>query len=103
MRFIIAACGLVFAGLIVWAIATGDFGAAGAWLTSNPWGIVTLADLYLGFLISGSIIAAFERNAMRTLLWCLPLPVLGNVWMALWIFLRWHRLMAVFSGARARS
>ena len=39
VRVILTVAGLAFAGVIAWAIVTGDFGAAGAWLTSDPWGL----------------------------------------------------------------
>ena len=73
--------------LIVIAMKVGDFWQAGNWLTSDPWGIVTLADLYLGLAISAAIIAIFERNA-QAILWIAPLPFLGNIWTAAWFVLR---------------
>ena len=79
--------GLALAALIVWAISTGDFRAEGAWLTSNPWGIVSLADLYLGFLISATIICLVEKP-FNAVLWIIPLPVLGNVWTIVWLIYR---------------
>jgi len=39
---------LVLAALIVWAAGAGDFMSFGAVLMSDPWGVVTLADLYIG-------------------------------------------------------
>ncbi|HMQ57020.1 MAG TPA: hypothetical protein PKE65_00555 [Rhizobiaceae bacterium] len=94
MRIAIAIGGLALAGAIVWAMMTGSFGEAGAWLTSDPWGIVTLGDLYLGFVIAAVLIAQLETG-WRRLFWIAPIFVLGNVWTALWIVLRlpalWHR------------
>ena len=87
MRLIFAAFGIVLAVLIVWAIQTGNFSAAGSWLLSDPWGIVTLFDLYTGLAISALFIVLFERN-WKSLLWVVPLPFLGNVWTAVWIVLR---------------
>ncbi|WP_291843642.1 hypothetical protein [Maricaulis sp.] len=87
---------LALSVLIVWAVRNGDFGAAGAWLTAQPWGIVTLADLYFGFLISAVLIAGFEDDWRWALVWILPLPVLGNVWAGVWLCVRarriWRRL-----------
>jgi hypothetical protein len=51
LQFVLAVLALGFAGLIVYAIADGSFSQAGAWLISQPWGQVTLADLYLGFVL----------------------------------------------------
>ncbi len=82
--------------LIVEAVRSGDFAAAGSWLTGHPWGLVTLGDLYFGFLVTAVFIAGVERDWRRALLWILPLPLLGNIWAGLWLCLRarhvWHRL-----------
>lgn len=84
-----------FVALIGWAIAFGDFATEGSWLVNNPWGIVSLADLYIGFLLSAIIIAGFEKP-LHALLWILPLPFLGNVWTLVWFAFRlpalWKRL-----------
>ena len=92
LRILVAVGGLVLAALIVWAVQAGDFSAAGAWLTSDPWGMVTLADLYLGFAILAVLIWVLEPNKRVALLFILPLPVLGNVWAAVWLALRVGRL-----------
>lgn len=87
LRIILAFLATAFAVLIVWAVPAGDFAAAGAWLTSDPWGIVTLADLYFGFLLSAVVIAAFERRWVA-ILWIAPIPIIGNLWTALWFIVR---------------
>ncbi len=79
--------------LIWWAIVAGDFGAAGDWLFSHPWGLVTLVDLYLGFLLFAGVIALVERTWYGRVLWIVPLFVLGNVWSALWLIFRAGRLV----------
>ncbi|WP_299865880.1 hypothetical protein [uncultured Hoeflea sp.] len=84
----LAAMGLGFAALIIYAIADGSFLVAGAWLTSEPWGLVTLADLYLGFVLSALVIWWFEPSPVKRLLWILPIPFLGNVWTVIWFILR---------------
>ncbi|OLF75374.1 hypothetical protein AWH62_06005 [Maricaulis sp. W15] len=87
---LVGALGLT--ALIAWAVQTGDFGAAGAWLTSHPWGLVTLGDLYFGFLIAAFFIAGIERDWRWRLFWILPLPLIGNVWAGLWLCLRAGRV-----------
>lgn len=86
-RAIYAFLGVCLTVLIIFAIRTGSFWQAGNWLTTDLWGIVTLADLYLGLAISAAIIVIFERKP-TALVWILPLPILGNVWMAVWFVLR---------------
>ena len=87
LRIGLGLLGLVLGALIIWAIAVGNFRVEGAWLTSNPWGIVSLADLYLGFLISATIICLIEKP-FYAMLWIIPLPVLGNVWTVVWLIYR---------------
>ncbi|MEO1746319.1 MAG: DUF1475 family protein [Pseudomonadota bacterium] len=87
LRLIIAILGVLFAATIIWAVIVGDFWEEGGWLTSNPWGIVSLADLYLGFLLSAVVIAFAERR-WTAAMWIAPIPFLGNVWVVIWFVLR---------------
>jgi hypothetical protein len=86
-RLLLLILSLAFALLIIRAVMTGDFRAEGAWLMSHPWGLVSLADLYIGFLISSVMIACFEKPK-HAALWILPIPFLGNVWTIIWLVLR---------------
>jgi hypothetical protein len=86
-RTMLLVLSFAFAALIVWAVKTGDFRAEGAWLVSHAWGIVSLSDLYIGFLVSSVIIAFFEKPRAAAL-WIIPIPFLGNVWTLVWLALR---------------
>jgi hypothetical protein len=99
LRIILSVCGLALAGLIVVAIQSGDFWQASAWLTSDPWGQTTLADLYLGLAISAVIIALFEKP-MHAVFWILPLPFLGNVWTIVWLVYRLPELARRLKNAK---
>lgn len=88
LQLVIAAATIALAGLILFAILDGSFSEAGRWLTSQPWGLVTLTDLYLGFLLAAAVIWFFESRPLTALLWILPIPVLGNVWAAVWFLIR---------------
>jgi hypothetical protein len=88
LQLFLAVAALGFAGLIAFAISDGSFSQAGAWLLSEPWGLVTLADLYLGFLLAALVILWFETRLPVAVLWILPIPFLGNVWTAIWFILR---------------
>ena len=87
IRLVYTLLGLGLAALIIFAMKTGDFWTAGRWLMSDPWGLTTMADLYLGFAISALFMALFERGWLAVL-WILPLPVLGNVWTVVWLVVR---------------
>ncbi|MEM1377679.1 MAG: hypothetical protein AAGG69_09845 [Pseudomonadota bacterium] len=100
LRAVLAALGFAFAITIVWAVMVGDFWAEGGWLTSNPWGIVSLADLYLGFLLSAVVIAFFERT-WTAVFWIAPIPFLGNVWVVIWFVLRLPEMRRRLNGSVA--
>ncbi len=91
VRYAFLLLGVCLSGLIVYAIIYGDFWQAGNWLTRDPWGIVTLADLYVGLAVSAAVIALFERS-WTAVLWIIPLPFLGNVWTIVWFALRLSEL-----------
>lgn len=91
LRGAIAAIGLLFAFVIVWTILNGDFSSAATWLTSDPWGITTLFDLYFGFFLIAIVIAFFERS-LRAVFWIIPIPFLGNVWVCIWFFYRLNEM-----------
>lgn len=86
VRSLSALGGLILAAAIVWAVLTAgqSLGEAVGWLVSEPWGVVSLIDLYLGFFLIGVAIWLFEPNKAIALLFILPLPFLGNVWAAVW-------------------
>jgi hypothetical protein len=87
LRALLALGGIALSGLIIYAMQVGDFWHASRWLTTDPWGLTTLADLYLGLTISAVIIALFEVSWFR-LIWIMPLPFLGNVWTVIWFVYR---------------
>jgi hypothetical protein len=90
----VAVCGAAFGALIVLAIQRGDFAAEFEAITAMPWGQVTLADLYLGFLLYALVVLAIERSWPVRLFWALPVFVLGNVWAAAWVAVRWRVIVA---------
>ena len=57
-------------------------------MAADPWGVVALIDLYLGFVFLAVLIWLFERNKLIALAFILPLPFLGNIWAAVWIVWR---------------
>lgn len=90
MTFIRILCligGLILLASIIWAIGAweGSFMDAINWLTSESWGVVSLIDLYLGFFFIAIFIWLLEPQRWIALLFIIPLPVLGNVWAAVWM------------------
>jgi len=88
LRIVLGSLALVLIWLIWRALADGSFAEVGIWLTSHPWGIVSLVDLYSGFLLAALFIWLFETNKVKACLWIAPIPILGNVWTLAWVIWR---------------
>jgi hypothetical protein len=84
-RATFAALALALAGLIAWAAGQASFGASFGAMLAEPWGLVTLGDLYLGFLATAFVIALAEPRRPVALCWVVALFVLGNVVTGAWL------------------
>lgn len=73
---------------IFWAGFSAPFWESARQIADNPWGLVTLIDLYLGFALMALFMAFVEETLQKRLFWIIPLFFLGNIWSALWLFLR---------------
>jgi len=95
---LIAACA---AGLILllsacfWAGTRSNFPAALAAIASQPWGLVTLLDLYVGLAVVAVVIYSAEDSKPVALVWIVLLVALGNVATLAWMIRR-----ALLSSAR---
>jgi hypothetical protein len=56
---------------------SGNFGQDGGALLTNPWGIVSIVDLYAGFALFSLWIAFREDSFFSAALWIIFLMVLG--------------------------
>jgi len=87
---------LILALLIIVGItlAWRESSLASGWaaLTSNPWGWVTLLDLYAGLVFVAAWIAATLRRPGPVLGWALALLLLGHLATALYILWRSGRV-----------
>jgi len=88
-RLLLGFLGLVLLASIIWAMTVSNFGAAFGMIIAEPWGVVTLIDLYTGFVFASVLIAFIERD-WRAGLWIAPIYFLGNIVTALWLVLRWR-------------
>ena len=98
-RIVAALLGLAFAASLVWGFMEG--GSVVPLLEvmlAEPWGVVTLADLYLGFLLFAGLVLVLEANRATGLAWGLAIVLLGNVVTALWIVLRLPAVLARLRG-----
>lgn len=90
-RIFAAACGLLailFAAQIVWATGTGGLIDGFARVADEPWGLVGLTDLYIGFLATGAWMIAVERRRWVGILLAALLPFLGNIVTLCWLTAR---------------
>ncbi len=75
---ILAAAGLAaMTGVLFYGFIVGDFRSDGAELLANPWGIVSLVDLYTGFFLFSGWIVYREGFSVQTVVWVILMMVLG--------------------------
>jgi hypothetical protein len=70
-------CLLAMTGVLVYGFVAGDFGKEGGQLLSMPWGIVSLVDLYAGFVLFSGWIVYREKSLPRSAVWVVLMMVLG--------------------------
>jgi hypothetical protein len=85
---IIAILGIVvMTAVIGYAFIAGDFTAEGSVLTSMPWGIVSLVDLYTGFTLFSVWVVYREKSIPLTVVWIVAIMTLGAFAMSLYALL----------------
>jgi len=80
MRFakLIAMLGLAaMSAALIYGFSAGDFLGEGARLLAMPWRIVSMVDLYVGFILFSGWIIYREKSLARSGLWVLLMLVLG--------------------------
>lgn len=78
---------LAMTGIIVYAFIKGDFAKDGALILSVPWGIVSLVDLYVGFILFSGWIIYREKSPIRAAIWVVLMLTLGFFTGALYTFI----------------
>jgi hypothetical protein len=68
---------LAMTGVLVYGFTVGDFAGEGKQLLSMPWGIVSLVDLYVGFILFSGWIVYRERSVVRSIIWVVLMMILG--------------------------
>ncbi|MFC2046387.1 DUF1475 family protein [Chloroflexota bacterium] len=68
---------LAMTAVLIYGFAVGDFAKEGKQLLSMPWGIVSLVDLYVGFILFSGWIVYREKSAVRSVVWVVLVMVLG--------------------------
>jgi hypothetical protein len=78
---------LAMTGILVYGFAVGDFGADGKLILANPWGLVSLVDLYVGFSLFSGWIIYREESPLVTIIWVVMMMVLGFFTASLYTFI----------------
>jgi hypothetical protein len=94
---------IMFAAIVV-AMTTGDFGSEGSWILDNPWGRMSLIDIYVGIALFAGWVFLRERSPWVAVLWIPAFVVLGNAGTALYAAIAAFRtddIRAFLLGARA--
>jgi hypothetical protein len=73
--------------VLVYGFTVGDFLTDGAELLQNPWGIVSMVDLYTGFVLFSLWIVYREKSILRSVIWVFLMMVLGFFTGSLYTFL----------------
>jgi hypothetical protein len=85
---LIALAGLLaMTGILVYAFSTGNFSQEGSELLGMPWGIVSLVDLYVGFVLFSIWIVYREKALLPSILWVVLMMVMGFWAGALYTFI----------------
>ena len=68
---------LAMTAILIYGFTAGDFSVDGGEIIQNPWGIVSLVDLYTGFFLFSGWIIFREGVSLRSLIWVVLMMVLG--------------------------
>ncbi len=73
--------------VLIYGFTIGNFSVDGAKIIANPWGIVSLVDLYVGFALFSCWIVFREKMLLPSAVWVVLMMVLGFWAGALYTFL----------------
>jgi hypothetical protein len=62
---------------LIHGFTVGDFSGEGSQLLSMPWGIVSMVDLYTGFILFSMWIIYREKSLPIAIVWTFAMMVLG--------------------------
>ncbi len=98
---------LAMTAVLFHGFANGDFGEDGAKLLANPWGVVSLVDLYVGFALFSLWIVFREANRFVAFGWVVLMMVLGFFTGSLYVLLVLYQSkgdwLTVFLGSRKKQ
>ena len=78
---------LAMTAVLIYGFTVGNFIEDGKEILANPWGIVSLVDLYVGFILFSGWIIYREKSVIRSVIWVFFMLTLGFFTGALYTFL----------------
>ncbi|MGB2963624.1 MAG: DUF1475 family protein [Anaerolineales bacterium] len=85
---IISGLGVIaMSAVLLYGFTAGDFGTDGGEILKNPWGVVSLVDLYTGFTLFSAWIIYREKTILPSLIWVVLMMVLGFFTASLYVFI----------------
>lgn len=90
-KILTGVCLLAMTAALIYGFTAGDFMSDGAELLQNPWGIVSMVDLYVGFTLFSGWIVYREKSIGQALVWVVLMMVLGFFTGSLYAFMALHR------------
>jgi len=82
----------------------GSFAEDGNMILNNPWGIVSLVDLYVGFILFAMWMSFREKDLLHAIVWVISIMVLGFFTGALYVLIALYTSkndwLTFFLGAR---
>ena len=82
---------LAMTGALVYGFVVGDFSSDGGKILSNPWGVVSLVDLYTGFILFSAWIVYREKFLLHSVIWVVLMMVLGFFTASLYVFINLYK------------
>ena len=68
---------LAMTAVLIYGFTIGDFSGEGSTLLKMPWGIVSLVDLYTGFMLFSGWIIYREKSLVAAIVWTVAMLTLG--------------------------
>lgn len=68
---------IAMTAVLAYGFTYGNFASDGATLLKNPWGVVSLVDLYAGFMLFSGWIVYREKSPVQAVIWVGLMMVLG--------------------------
>jgi len=78
---------LAMTAVLFYGFTQGDFFEDGGKILENPWGIVSLVDLYTGFILFAVWIWFREPSILSKVIWIVLLMILGFFTASLYVLL----------------